>query len=134
MSTVWEFVSPHLGTFVFAALSALAAWGISRLNLKQELKDAIDAFTKRVVDKASDWYQIVVAPASDGGSKITAQEMSTLRQAAWDLLKEETKGPLAKLLLAWGEDRVKGMIGTQIEKMGLRATPETKPDSGAPGS
>jgi len=122
MSSIWDFLSQHLGTIVFGALGAVIVWGVSKLHLNQQLHDAITAFTKRALDKAQDWYQLAVATTGDGGTAITKAEMSVLRQKVWELLQEELAGgPLLSLLKLWGEEKVKGLISIALAKMGVKA-------------
>lgn len=106
---------------VLAALALVAAWGIRKLNLKKELEDALVAFVQRTVDKAGDRLAIALKPDADGVVRLSKEELSELRQAAFDLLKAELKGPLAKMAIKWGEDRLKGLIGKVLKNNGVVA-------------
>ncbi len=120
-----QLILSNLGAIVpvvFAGLAVGLVWGIRKLGLKKELEEAIEQFTHRVLDKCQEWLGVALAPDSDGGASITAAEMSQIRQKAWDMLKEELHGPLAKLLLAWGENRVKGLIGSILASKGIVIT------------
>jgi len=123
---MWEALSSALPSIIgFVAVGVVAAlsWGIRKLSLKKELEEAINAFTQRTIDKAESRLKIALMPESDGGVRVTSQELSEIRQAVWDSLKSELKGPLASLLLKWGEERIKGIIGTVLKKQGVdRAT------------
>lgn len=115
----------HLGPIVgllFSLVTMALAWGIRKLGLKKELEDAIDQFVHRTIDKAHARLEIALRPDSDGGVAVTKDELSQIRQAVWDSLKAELTGPLAKMLLAWGEERVKGLIGLKLAEKGVVAT------------
>jgi hypothetical protein len=120
---VVEFLVQNGGPLLISLLGALAAWGLSKLKIQADLKTAIEVYTKRVLDKAGDWLKIATAPDSDGGVKITSAELSMIRQQVWDLMVSEfkDKGPLFKLLMSWGENFVKGLIGQALEKFGVKA-------------
>lgn len=123
-----QHVFPYLPHIVGSLLAILLAWGVRKLNLAAELEKAIVDLTQRCVDKAKDWAGIAMSPTSDGGVKITEAELSKLRQLIWDTAKEELTGPVGKLLLAWGEERVKGLAGGLLHKIGVTAT-EGSPQS-----
>lgn len=115
-----QFIGPILG-LVAAGLVGLVAWLLNKTHLSAEFKEALAAFTRRVVDKAQDRLKIAMSPDSEGGVAVTANELSAIRQAVWDLLKKELDGPLAKMLVAWGEERVKGYVGMLLSKWGITA-------------
>ena len=110
----------HLPTLIAFVLVAGAVWGIRKLNLKKELEDTIITLTKRVVDKAKDMSIAAMQPDSDGGAKITKAEASAIRQAVFDMLKAEARGPIGKLALSYGENWVKGKIGDALGKLGVK--------------
>lgn len=118
LDMVMEYLPAVIGV-VATGLTLALAWGIRKINIKEELKEAIVAFTKRTVDKAAVDLKMATDPASAGGAKITSEEMSDIRQKAFDRLKGELKGPLAKMALGWGEERIKGLIGGVLEKKGI---------------
>lgn len=115
-----QFIGPILG-LVATGLVGIVAWLLNKTHLAAEFKEALAAFTRRVVDKAQDRLKIAMAPDSEGGVVVTANELSAIRQAVWDLLKQELDGPLAKMLVAWGEQRVKGYVGMLLLKWGITA-------------
>jgi len=115
-----QFIGPILG-IVAAGLVGLVAWLLNKTHLAAEFKEALAAFTRRVVDKAQDRLKIAMEPNSEGGVAVTAGELSAIRQAVWDLLKLELDGPLAKMLVVWGEERVKGYVGMLLSKWGITA-------------
>jgi hypothetical protein len=121
LQLILDNLGPIVG-LVFSLVTMALAWGIRKLGLKKELEDAIDQFVHRTLDKAHDRLTIALSPTSDGGVAITKAEMSQIRQAVWDSLKGELTGPLAKMLLAWGEERVKGLIGIKLAEKGVIAT------------
>jgi hypothetical protein len=112
----------HLPSLLAALVVALVAWGVKKANLAKDAEELILACTKRVTDKAQEWLKIAMAPDSDGGAKVTAAELSAIRQKAWELVLEEAKGPVGVFIKTWGENRVKGMIGLILDKMGIKAT------------
>ena len=119
---MWELIIEQLPSIVFLLISVSAIYGIRKLSLKKEVEDAIISLTKRVVDKCEEMVGASVKPDSDGGAAITRKEFSDIRQMVWDLLGEELEGPNGTLLKKWGEDRVKGLIGIVLTKMGIRET------------
>lgn len=127
MDKILEIVGEHFGSILASLITGLVVWALSKLHLKAELRTTIELYTKRVVDKASEWLKMSTAPTSDGGSKITAAELSELRQFIWDMLMKELSGPMGSLLRAWGENKVKALIGLALEKIGIKATPEATP-------
>lgn len=126
MEFLSQFVFPYLPHIVGSLLAIALAWGVRKLSLSAELEKTLVDLTQRCVDKAKDWADIAMSPTSDGGAKITSAEMSALRQLIWDTAREEIKGPLGKLLLAWGEERVKGLAGGILKKIGVVAHDEPK--------
>ena len=122
MDALLNVLGEHLPTIVFGIISALAMWGISKLNLEKQAKEVIEALVHRTLDKAQEWLKIAMAPDSEGGVKVSEAEISAIRQKAWELIKEEAKGPVGKLILSWGEQRVKGMIHGILDKAGVKVT------------
>ena len=122
MDSLLNVLGEHLPTVVFGVISALAMWGISKLNLEKQAKEVIEALVQRTLDKSQEWVKAAMTADSDGGVKITAKELSDIRQKAWELIKDEAKGPVGKLILGWGEQRVKGMIGLILDKAGVKVT------------
>ena len=117
-------ILPYVLPLVTAAVVAGLGFLIRKTHLTQELKDQLEAFTKRTIDKAKEWVNVAIAPDSDGGVKITPAEASAIRQQAWILAKEELKGPLAGMLLHLGEDWAKGIIGVALSKIGIDIGPK----------
>lgn len=115
--------SDHLLNIAMPALSAivmgLVTWGLRKLKVEGETKELIVALTRRTLSKAEDWHSIVTAPDSDGGRRITKAERSMLRQHAYDLVLAEAKGPVAKKVKDWGENKVKGMVEGLLDKWGV---------------
>lgn len=111
---------PQFIGLVFTGLAVLTAIGVKKVGLRLELEKAITDLTKRCFDKAHAWADIAFSPTGDGGVKVTQAEISALRQLVWDTAKEELKGPLAKMLLVYGEERVKGLAGIILAKLGVK--------------
>lgn len=120
MQSLLDFVAANFAAIVFGGLSALAIWGISKLKIEDSAKEAVSALVQRVCDKFEPLVKASMAADSDGGRKITAAEMSTLRQAVWELVQAEAKGPVGALLRYWGEAYVKGLAGQVLAKMGVK--------------
>lgn len=119
---MWDMVLEHLPSVIGAVAVGLAialAWGIRKIGLEKKFEDAVIDFVKRGIDKAKEELQTATDPASPGGAKITSEEMSALRQKIFDYVKGEVKGPLAKIALQWGENRIKGFIGDRLAERGI---------------
>ena len=125
-----EHVLPALMPLVATGLMTLIGWLLRKTHLTGELQTALTDLTKRCLDKGEDWAQIAMSPTSDGGVAITAAEVSKLRQLIWETAQEEIKGPIGKLLLAWGEERVKGFAGTILAKLGVKVSAGASPTGG----
>lgn len=98
-----------------AVLFALLAWGIRKLSLESQLKEEIVNAVQRGKDKI---LPEIVAARADG--VITDEEKSEIRQAIFDLLKTELKGPLLRLLLTKSEHLTKGLISRVMDKLGVK--------------
>lgn len=122
MDAILNVLGEHLPTIVFGLISVLAMWGISKLNLEKQAKEVIESLVRRTLDKSEEWIRAAMQPGSDGGIKITAKELSDIRQKAWELIKDEAQGPVGALIRSWGEQRVKGMIGLLLDKAGVKVT------------
>ena len=118
-----EAIQGFIWPAVIAIVGWLVAWGIRKLNLKAEVSDAIENFAQRGLDLA----RKKTTAESDGGKVITAKELSELRQEIWQLIKEEAKGPVLKMVVGLGEDYVKGWIGRILERKGIKPGSEIIP-------
>ena len=100
-------------------LGALFNW-LKDKNILQEgqrtLFMSIAAIAERSLDKFARELQEAKAADSDGGSDITAEEWSHIRQVAYDTVMAELKGPAKDIALELGQDVIKGLISRYIRK------------------
>lgn len=118
-------ILPFVLPLVASGVLLLVGFVIRKTHLADGLKDQLEALTKRVVDKAHQLVGIAIAPDSEGGVKITSAEASVIRNAVWLMAKDEIKGPFGKLLLTFGEQWAKGIIGIALKKLGIDVGPKS---------
>lgn len=122
-----------LQPYLWPILAAVGLWlikkGLNALHVNSEVMNTILAFTQRGYDLFQKDISAALDPSSDGGAKITAAELSKLRNDIWLFCQSEAKGPVGQQILVLGENWVKGQISRFLEAKGVVVGATKLPES-----
>ena len=124
MEALWEAIITAVIGVVGVAATIFLRWLTVWLNERGLSKDRVDAFNlaieawgSRVRDKFLVELMAMKDPDSPGGEDITAEELSALREKAYDLFLNDATEPVVEQAMELGKDAVKGLLGRYISPL-----------------
>lgn len=104
-----DIITTVIGTVVTILLGLLVKW----LRAKGVETQAIDTINNAVQLVHDEFVHELKAAKSDG--KLTKEEVDRARELAVNKALELAKGPVKDLLLTWGVEKVKALIGRVVQ-------------------
>ena len=116
---VQDVILPSLATVVTVLIGIAMNWlrkKAANVQGVQEFSVYVEGLSARMADKWATDLKAAKDPNSPGGTEITTEEMSALRQKGYDSLMTDIKGPGKDVALKLGADVVKGLLGKAFNK------------------